>query len=341
MNDSSLVFSHQREVAKLLSEQFEETFVITADEELGAEVDEIGVSSTLWKPNKRIRNVLCFYQVAVPLILRNRKNLTIFSHMTEVQSFLIAPWCRILRIPHFLWYAHTSKSLFLYSSYPFINGVITSTPGSCPIKGRKVHAIGQAIDESKLIENPSEIASPPLRWYHVGRIDPSKNIDMMVSVFRRLRTAGWNLTLDIYGAPSSEKSIYYFKSLLNKYQHELNSHWLRFPGPIKKDQLHSIANIHDGFLHAFQGSLDKAVLEATLAKRVVVSINHEYMKEFTIKAFADENPEELLHSLLCQTLSMPSSAISKVIQSNFEICQKNHTLKRWLAELCKVLKNEE
>jgi len=341
MNESSLVFSHQREIAKRLSERFEEVHVITADEEVGAEVLGISVSSTRWIPNKRITSVIKFYRVALPLILKNRKNLIVFSHMTEVQSFLLAPWCHILRIPHFLWYAHTSKSFFLYATYPLVNGIITSTPGSCPLKGRKVHAIGQAIDETNLRGNPSEIQFPPLRWYHVGRVDSSKNIDLIISVFRRLRAAGWNLKLDIYGAPSSEKSKSYMASLLSKYRCEVDSNWLSFKGSIKRKQLYSIANDHDGFVHAFQGSLDKTVLEATLCKRIVASINPEYMKEFSIENKNDTNLEDLLLAQISRTLSTAPDSITRAIESNYEICNSNHTLERWLVELCKVLKNEK
>lgn len=260
--------------------------------------------------------------------------------MTEVQSFLIALWCRTLRIPHYLWYAHTSKSVFLYGSYLFVDGVITSTPGSCPIKGAKVYPIGQAIDEKILSGNPFEIKCPPLRWYHVGRVDPSKKIDLMISVFTRLRAMGWNLKLDIYGAPSSEKSKDYFASLLKKYQYELDSTWLCFKGPIKKNQLYSIANDHDGFVHAFQGSLDKAVLEATLCKRIVASINPEYMREFSIEGQIDGNLEDRLISAISRTLSMTPEDLARRIEFNYEICMSNHTLKRWVVELCKVLKNE-
>ena len=146
MNARSTVFSHQLEVAKRLSRHFERTFVITADEHLGEKTANIEIQSSNWKSGQSLKNAITFYRLVIPVILSQRKDIVVFSHMTEVQSFLIAPLCRLLGIPHFLWYAHKSNSKYLRLSFPFLNGVITSTPGSCPIRSPKVHPIGQAID---------------------------------------------------------------------------------------------------------------------------------------------------------------------------------------------------
>jgi glycosyltransferase involved in cell wall biosynthesis len=341
MYESSLFFSHQREVARRLSERYSTTIVLTADESIGSEIPKIRLITTRWKQGSHLRNVVRFYRIALPLVFKHRTDLVIFSHMTEVQSFLLAPWCRIFRIPHYLWYAHTSKSLFLTFSYPFISGVVTSTPGSCPINGHKVYPIGQAINENGLKDVNSEIESPPLRWYHVGRIDPSKNIDLMISVFTKLRNLGWDLKLDIYGAPSSDKTEKYLSYLYTKYQLEIDADWLHFRGPIKKENLPSIAEKHDGFVHAFQGSLDKALLEAILCKRIVVSINSEYVNEFTAMGHRDGNVQERLLAEMLETLNMPFPELMRIVNSKYETCLCSHTLDRWIIELCKVLDNEK
>jgi len=340
MNESSMVFSHQKEVARRLSENFEDTFVITADENVGTEVPGLSVFTTAWRRGARIHNIVKFYRVALPIILKNRKDLIVFSHMTEVQSFLLAPWCRIFHIPHFLWYAHASRSLFLVATYPLVDGIITSTTGSCPLRGRKVFPIGQAIDEANLKGRLSEIKFPPLRWYHVGRVDPSKNIDLIISVFTRLRIIGWDLKLDIYGAPSSDKTKDYLVNLLEKYQQDINLNWLCFRGSIERHQLSSIANDHDGFIHAFQGSLDKAVLEAILCKRIVVSINPEYIREFTSDKLVAADLQECLYVGMTEILSMTPEAIANAIELRYESCRNGHTLNHWIIELCRILKNE-
>ena len=339
MDKSSMVFSHQREVARRLSKQFSSTCVITADDNVGENLPGISVFSSRWGRGQRLLSILKFYRVSLPIIFKSRKDLMVFSHMTEVQSFLIAPLCRILQIPHYLWYAHTSKSFFLFASYPLLSGVITSTAGSCPLKGKKVYPIGQAIDESILKGRPSDIQFPPLRWYHVGRIDPSKHIDLLISVFTQLRAIGWDLSLDIYGAPSSETSSAYLDFLLEKYEREIKLGWLHFRGPVQRDQLFTISNNHDGFVHGFQGSLDKAVLEAILFRRIVVSINPEYIKEFMKDEPKGINLQETLFFEMSDALNKTPEASANAIQTKYESCRSNHTLDRWIVELCKVLKN--
>jgi len=340
MSESSLVFSHQKEAAIRLSEQFEETFVVTADENMGSEVQGIKISTTCWIGNERMRSVIKFYRTVLPIILKNHKNLVIFSHMTEVQSFLIAPWCRILKIPHFLWYAHTSKSFYLYLSYIFLTGIITSTPGSCPIKTKKVHSIGQAVNDMYLTGSLSVINHPPLSWYHVSRIDPSKNIDLIISIFSKLRGEGWDLKLNIYGASSLKKNQNYESLLMRKYQIDINSNWLCFKGPISRSQLFSVANNHDGFVHAFQGSLDKAVLEAVMCKRLVISINPEFMKEFSIEDYKGKNLKDNLLRQFSDVLEMSPAFINEKIEMNYLKCKRDHTMDQWLRKLGKLLKDE-
>ena len=72
----------------------------------------------------------------------------IFSHMTEVQSGIIAPISKLLGIRHLLWYAHKSKSKYLVWNNIFVDEILTSTSGSCPIKSHKIKPIGQGIDQN-------------------------------------------------------------------------------------------------------------------------------------------------------------------------------------------------
>jgi len=337
MNPMSSVFSHQREVAVLLSRNFRNTFVITA-EEIGAELSEtLSLSSIVWKRRETLRNIMNFYSLAVPILFRKRKSLVVFSHMTEVQSFLIAPICWLLGIPHYLWYAHKSKSPFLFLSYPFLTGVITSTPGSCPIRGHKVHAIGQAIDHQVFSAVKSIPKNPPLCWYHVGRFDESKQIHLIIEVFRELRSMGWKVTLDLYGEPSAGSSNQYYIDTLSSVSLFADSNWFKYHGAITRTQLPKIAELHDGFVHAFQGSLDKAVLEGVMSKRVVVSINDEFLAEFGIQTESYRTLSEKLLSQMLQALNQSNEFQVKQIEARWKIAFMKHSLENWIEKLTKIV----
>jgi glycosyltransferase involved in cell wall biosynthesis len=297
------------------------------------------IRSTHWKRGKSLTNAINYYRTVLPIILSQRRNIVIFSHMTEVQSFLIAPLCRLLKIRHFLWYAHKNRSKYLKLALPFLSGIITSTPGSCPIKGPKVHAIGQAIDHNLFSVADYRPKNPPSCWYHVGRMDKSKHIDLMIDVFRQLRKNGWNLTLHLYGDISTQHSENYPVSSSPSFLSRNNSSWLTFHGPIERAKIPEIARHHDGFVHAFQGSLDKAVLEAVMCRRVVVSINPEFEAHFCSSTSTSQNLFDRLMSQLLKVLKMSEVEQNTRIEEFYNTCRRNHSLDKWINDVVEVITN--
>lgn len=337
MRPESILFSHQREIAVRLSGRFKSTFVITSDGNRENINNNLFVLSTHWKVRKSFINALNFYRIVLPILFKNRGNLVVFSHMTEVQSLLISPFCAILRIKHFLWYAHKSKSPYLRFSFPLLSGVITSTSGSCPLSGPKVHAIGQAIDTKLFSSAKNPPKNPPLRWYHIGRLDESKNIHLIIEAFQKLRGLGWDLSLDLYGEPSMGRTSNYFQSLLKYFSLEETAGWLRYHGSINRSQIPEVAQNHDGFIHAFEGSLDKALLEAIMCRRVVVSTNTEFLLEFESTNYAKKkNLYEVIQQME-YSLKLSSSEQAKRVDRYWQIATLNHSLESWIEKLSKVL----
>lgn len=319
-----------------LSESFEETIVLTADPIIGGSIQNLNVISTNWKQGKRVRSVFRFIFTSIPVLLRNR-DAVVFSHMTEVQSFLIAPLCRLLGMRHFLWYAHSYKSLYLKLSIPFLSGVLSSTQGSCPVNGRKVRLIGQGVELPSTGVNQYLSSPKPFSWYHISRIDTSKRIELLIEVVHATRLKGYNLTLDIFGAPSSKKMEKYFIGLKKQFRDFTDLGWLRFLGQLERNKLSSATNKYDGFIHAFQGSLDKTLVEATLGRKLVVTTNSEYRKEFLLKENLSKNEFDYLCFQLELFINSPLEVREAEIQRRFEIALSQHSLDGWIQRLSKVL----
>jgi len=206
MSPTSLVLSHQPEVVMRLKSFFKSTTVVTAASYEIEAPSDLEIISTNWKEGQRIRSALRFMQKTLPILVFTKRPLVVFSHMTEVQSLLIAPICRLLGIRHFLWYAHASNSIWLNLASPFLTGVLTSTPGSCPLKGKKIHVIGQGVPVPAKSQESNQIKIPPIRWYHVSRIDASKRIEIIGDSIREFREQGLIFSLDKNGKKSSSRT---------------------------------------------------------------------------------------------------------------------------------------
>lgn len=285
MNRNSQLFSHQRALVERLSTKFQETTVISAERKTIDDPKGVNVLCTNWEHNRTVRNIINFLRISFKTVLHLKKSgdVVVLSHMTDLQALLISPLTKLLGIRHYLWYAHKKKSLYLRLSYPLLTGILTSTAGSCPLNGKKVFPIGQAIDIDQFKRTEDEPRNPPLRWYTVGRIDPSKNLEMVVSAVKKLRKSGVRLRLDIFGEPSSLQSQEYASKLKQRYSDDINESWLKFRSSVLHDSLPFLANNYDGFIHAFMGSLDKSVLEATASRRLVATTNPEYIEDFGLE----------------------------------------------------------
>ena len=271
-------------------------------------------------------------------LLGRNKFTCIFSHMTSVQSTFISPITRVLRIRHYLWYAHTSDNIYLQISRALTNGIITSTPGSCPIKGRKVYVIGQSVD-SKVFNKKLRLETPIVKLIHVGRFDPSKNIESIVAEIKKLRNEHPGLKLDIIGTPSSDKFQQYIESVKSKFISDLHIGWLTFRPAIERIKLPDELKKYDCFVHSFQGSLDKTLVEATLAGIPVVTVNKEYLKIFGKWSNSNSDNQTALTSELKFILNLDAIAITKEVDRRYEIARTNYDMEGWINRLVNVLEH--
>jgi glycosyltransferase involved in cell wall biosynthesis len=337
MNRNSQVFSHQKKIVEELSGYFSHIDVVTAESFNDSTVGNVKVFSTHWRLGHKFSNLLSFYRVALPLLFQYRGGV-VFSHMTEVQSFLAALICKALRIKHYLWYAHKSSSFYLTFSYPFLEAIITSTSGSCPIRGKKVIPIGQSVDRNLGSRIDRAPLIPPKSWYHVGRTDPSKNIEIIATALLPFYELDNSISLHLYGTSSSRTTAKYFETLKKTLTSTTFSNWVHFHGPVRHSELARISMQHDGFIHAFWGSLDKALVEAIMLKRIVISSNPEYLIEFIHREGKKETAIAELTRQLRLLYASENHVIRTEIARKYKIAATNHSLQNWSNRLVAILK---
>jgi len=337
MDEKHQVFSHQIDLVNKLANQFDSVTVLTGHVGVCRVSENVQVINFNWVAGKRASSLLRFLRIFLKTVIKNRYSV-LFSHMTSTHSAFVSPITKLLRLKHYLWYAHASNGVYLRVSKLLTNGIITSTPGSCPLVGEKIYPIGQSIDKDKF-EKQQQAHYPIKNLIHTGRLDPSKNIDLIIEGVDLLRKRYPELTLEIVGSPSSELYKQYSKDLISKFSsHPFNS-WIKFTPYIPREELPKLLRGKDGFIHSFQGSLDKTLVEATFSGLPVVTINREYLNIFGSWGSGHNYNDLTLESEALALFKMSEDDLKREIDKRYALAVSQHEVTGWVDRLVKILKS--
>lgn len=332
MNDNSQLFAHQVYTVRRLANQYSKIIVITGKRDKKCKVpSNVKVFSINWVPNRNLRNSFFTYYYFFKTLI-NTKIDFVFSHMTDAQSALISPFTKLFGIPHVLWYAHVKKSFWLHLSNFFVDKIVTSTQGSCPINSPKVIAIGQAID-TDLFKFESKRIYRKTHLIHVGRIDPSKRIIELIKTFEILRSKNPKMTFKLIGYTSSKRFLEY-QTKVEKISNSVGG--IQLIGKVDRQLLPTFLSNNDIFIHMFEGSLDKVLVEATLLGLPVITINKEYLKTFGKWNFLSEisvvNEFEAF-------INLSQSEIIAECKRRYKLAFDLHSYNQWQNKLIEILEN--
>jgi len=337
MDEKHQVFSHQIDLVNKLASHFDSVTVLTGHLGVCHVSDNVQVISFKWIAGKRVASLLRFLGIFLKTVSKNRYSV-LFSHMTSTHSAFISPITKLLRLKHYLWYAHASDGVYLRVTKLFTNGIITSTPGSCPLVGEKIYPIGQSIDKNKF-EKQQKANYPIKNLIHTGRLDPSKNIDLIIKSVESLRKKNPELTLEIVGSPSSDLYKQYSQDLISKFSLAPYNSWLIFTSYIPREELPKLLRGKDGFIHCFQGSLDKTLVEATFSGLPVITINREYLNIFGSWGSGYNYEDLTLESEALALFNMSENDTRREIDSKYALAVSQHEVTGWVDRLVKILKS--
>lgn len=332
MDKNDPLLSHQNEAVSGLSKNFHKITVITG--RLG-EVNpnpNIRIITTDWIPGKRFRSTIRLLQIAIPEIIRGDFH-SVFFHMTDLQCALLSPLIRLRRKRQFLWYAHKYKSKYLIFASKWVTGIVTSTNGSCPITGNRVHSIGQAIDEEKF--TPIHFEDLDLnKLVHIGRFDKSKNIDLLISVSKKLKHSFPDISLTIIGSPANSESQSWADDLILRSQFEIQEGWISFKAAIPRENFPLEMEKNGCFFHGYLGSLDKTLIESTMLCVPVVTLNPEYLGIFGTWSKSSKSDLESEYMAL---RALSSDEIKAELEVRLKVACDHHSLEHWVLQLTDLL----
>jgi glycosyltransferase involved in cell wall biosynthesis len=337
MDEKHQVFSHQIDLVNKLASQFDSVTVLTGHVGVCRVSNNVQVINFKWVAGKRVSSLLRFLRIFLRTVIKNRYSV-LFSHMTSTHSAFISPITKLLRLKHYLWYAHTSNGVYLRVSKLLTNGIITSTPGSCPLDGEKIYPIGQSIDKNKF-EKQQQAHYPIKKLIHTGRLDPSKNIDLIIEGVESLGKRYPELTLEIVGSPSSDLYKQYAQNLISKFSSHPYNSWLKFTPYIPREDLPKLLRDKDGFIHSFQGSLDKTLVEATFSGIPVITINREYLNIFGSWESSHTYDDLTLENEALVLFKMSEDEIKREVDRRYALAVAQHEVTGWVDRLVKILKS--
>lgn len=224
------------------------------------------------KGTKKITQLFRFFN----LITRERANYdAVLVHTSPLYVVLGGYLWRMWGKKIALWYAHGSTPLMLKIANNICDIAFTSTPEGYRLKSEKKRIVGQGIDVDKFKPSNDIKYNNPVQAITVGRISPSKNLEIIIDALAILQKKGEVVPhvtiLGDIGLPSQRT----YKESLQKKVTEANlEKYISFKGAVANKDLPDILRGADFFLHTgMTGSLDKASLEAMATALPILTCN--------------------------------------------------------------------
>lgn len=332
MDRQDPLLSHQYEAVTALATKFEKVTVITGKVGSIESHPKIQIINTNWAAGRHLPNMLKLLLRSLQVIAKNDFH-SVFFHMTDLQAAFISPIMFFMRKRQYLWYAHTYKSKYLTFASLWVTKVVTSTPGSCPLKSSKVIAIGQAIDEKNFASIPFQSLDLN-KLIHIGRFDKSKNIDLLIQAVQEIRKIQIGTSLTLVGTPANAESKAWAASLISGHQEDIQNGWLTFDPSIPRQDFRKVIQQNGCFIHGYRGSLDKTLVESTMLRVPVITINPEYQSIFG--SWAKSGELNLVDEYFAMR-SLSNSELENELERRLAIARSEHSLNHWINELSSVL----
>jgi glycosyltransferase involved in cell wall biosynthesis len=325
LDDNYPVLAHQTDVVRILARHFSEVVVISGRIGGAKLPPNVTAFSTDWQSRRFFHNIFFFLRALCRVkVWRNFE--IVFFHMVVYQLILSLPFLFFSKAKKILWYAHKQDSFALRLACSQIDTLISSTQGSFPFKSPKLKVIGQMVDSQKFRMFEGRDYSKLCNFVHIGRLDSSKQVDKIIDSLASYKQLFPRMEFTSYGEPSNAREQNWSLSVLDKYASNPEFDWVRFLPSIPKREVPTYLSSADVFIHAFQGSLDKTLIEATLSGIPVVTTNKEYVSFFgSWTGVSDPNLFDEIQALM----DLDSYAIEARSFRNREIAKKHHSIQSW------------
>ena len=230
---------------------------------------------------------------------------TVFVHMS--QEFVLGAgllW-RMLGKPVYLWRNHHAGSLLTDLAAGFCCKVFCTSQYSYTARYAKTLRMPVGID-TEYFRPDLSIERMPRAILSIGRIAPSKHIEVLVEALRILNERSVDFTASIYGTPTAEHAGYYTSLVEQVAAYKLQDR-VSFLGAVDNREVPELANRHAVMVNmSASGMYDKTMFEALACGTPVIASNQDLKGEIDEQYLFTQGDAVMLADRLATVLAADS-----------------------------------
>jgi len=217
----------------------------------------------------KIKYVFNFYRYI--WLMRNEYD-KVFVHMNQEYVLLGGLILKILKKDIFMWRNHHAGSWLTNASVYFCKNVLCTSKYSYTAKFKSTVIMPVGVDLVNFKPN-SNIDRPPQSILYLGRISPSKNIDIFIDALIDLKNNFPQLTGTICG-DIDINNVEYYESLIRKVKKGGADSYISFVKGVPNTETVAIYSRHEVFVNlSSSGMYDKTIFEAIACGCITIASN--------------------------------------------------------------------
>ncbi|MBU4360831.1 glycosyltransferase family 4 protein, partial [Patescibacteria group bacterium] len=260
----------------------------------------------------------------------------VFTHMMPIYAILVGCCTKIFRKKLVHWYTHSAVNWQLKFSRLFVDEYVTASRESFRIQTKKpVHIFGHGINIEKFKIQNSKVKNASLDSkfiiLSVGRISPSKNIDILIKIAEQIQLNEPGLRdkilFQIIGGPGLISQQSYYLDLIKEVKEKNLNNIVDFIGALPQDEIIKYYQTCDLFINLSDtGSLDKVVLEAMASNKIVLTSNIAFKKIIDEQLFCSSKNIDYLIDKIKKIYFLDEDIKDKLQEKLRREVEENHNL---------------
>jgi glycosyltransferase involved in cell wall biosynthesis len=175
----------------------------------------------------------------------------------------------------------------------------------------------------------------------IGRIDPSKNVDLIIDAVQELVSKHpelqYKMALRIIGGPGLKSNQDYFQMVKSKAQELEQNILVDFVGPVPNNATISYYQNADLFINISDtGGLDKVVLEAMACKTIVLTSNNTFQKYIPEQLFLKHKNKNDIAERIFEIKNLSNDSKIDIQNKLFTFIKENHDLSRLVKKIVQL-----